>query len=162
VGANSGSGNVSIVEIAPQGPPAWKLTVIPAGKRTEGVDVSPDGKEAWAANKNDGGGGATIFDLPANQVKQTIDLHTKHANRLHFTPDGKYGLLLDREGEELLIIDAATREVAKRVRFEEKAGQSLTAWDFSVAPHSSRAVVTVNVGSNPTRYREDGQVNRAD
>jgi len=38
------------------GPPQadWDETVIPVGRGAEGFDVSPNGKEIWAANAQDG------------------------------------------------------------------------------------------------------------
>src|ERR1035441_8486470 len=40
----------------PGGPPPadWDETVVPVGRGAEGFDVSPDGKELWAANAQDG------------------------------------------------------------------------------------------------------------
>ena len=32
----------------------WNETVIPVGKGDEGFDVSPDGRELWTANAQDG------------------------------------------------------------------------------------------------------------
>jgi YVTN family beta-propeller protein len=32
----------------------WTMTHVPVGKGPEGFDVSPDGKELWAANSHDG------------------------------------------------------------------------------------------------------------
>src|SRR6202041_3009491 len=70
------------------GPPAggprltWEVTNVPAGNGVEGFDVSPDGKEIWAANARDGT--VTIIDLANKKATQTIPVPVKGANRLKF------------------------------------------------------------------------------
>jgi YVTN family beta-propeller protein len=100
----------------PGGPPPppggdWKLTVIPVGRGSEGVDVSPDGKEAWVANAGDGT--VSIIDIAAKAVVDTLAVNVPGANRLKFTPDGK--LVLVTPGSALVILDAATRKEVKRL-----------------------------------------------
>jgi YVTN family beta-propeller protein len=77
----------------PMGPPPappggdWNETVIPVGRGSEGFDVSPDGKEAWVANAQDGT--VSVIDIGAKKVTATLDANARGANRLKFTPDGK-------------------------------------------------------------------------
>ena len=77
----------------PQGPPApdWEQTVIKVGNGPEGFDVSPDGKEVWVANSQDGT--VSIIDPVAKKVTQTLAADARGANRLKFTPDGKLALI---------------------------------------------------------------------
>src|SRR5579862_3552399 len=51
--SNIQSGTISIFEHAGAAGD-WRQTVVPVGKGVEGFDVSPDGKELWAANAGDG------------------------------------------------------------------------------------------------------------
>ena len=101
----------------PPGPPPappggdWQLTVIPVGSRAEGFDVSPDGKEAWIANAGDGT--ISVIDIAAKRVVATLNADAQGANRLKFTPDGKLALV--SAGPALVILDAATRKVVKRL-----------------------------------------------
>ncbi len=69
----------------------WNETVIPVGKGDEGFDVSPDGRELWTANAQDGT--LSIVDLTARTVTATLDAKVPGANRLKFTPDGKLVLI---------------------------------------------------------------------
>jgi YVTN family beta-propeller protein len=78
------------------GPRPWRATHIAVGKGPEGVDMSPDGKEVWAAHSRDGG--VSIIDTTTNKVKETIPQLTKRSNRLKFTPDGKRVLISDPRG----------------------------------------------------------------
>lgn len=95
------------------GPPGgdWKLTVIPVGHGSEGFDVSPDGKEVWVANAQDGT--VSVIDLAAKKVTATLAADVRGANRLKFTPDGK--LVLISAQSALVVLDAATHREVKRL-----------------------------------------------
>jgi YVTN family beta-propeller protein len=74
---------------APMGAPQtnWTETVIPVSNGAEGFDVSPDDKEIWVANAQDGT--ISIIDVASKKVVQTLDANLRGANRLKFTPGGK-------------------------------------------------------------------------
>jgi YVTN family beta-propeller protein len=91
----------------------WDETVIPVGRGAEGFDVSPDGKEIWAANAQDGT--ISILDFPGKKPLQTLNADVNGANRLKFTPDGKLVFVSTLSGSDLTVIDAATRKTIKRV-----------------------------------------------
>ncbi len=98
----------------PGGPPQgdWDETVIPVGRGAEGFDVSPDGKEIWAANAQDGT--ISIVDIAGKKVAQTLAANVGGANRLKFTPDGKLVLVSTLSGPDLAVFDAASRREVKR------------------------------------------------
>ena len=114
----------------------WNETVIPVGKGPEGFDVSPDGREIWAAHSRDGG--VSIIDLEQKKVVGTIDLKTKRSNRLKFTPDGKLALVTDLDAGELLVLDVASRAVTKRIPLGKMVEGIL------MQPDGARAYVAVN------------------
>jgi YVTN family beta-propeller protein len=99
----------------PGGPPQpdWQETIVPVGRGAEGFDVSPDGKEIWAANAQDGT--ISVLDFAAKKVIQTVDANVNGANRLKFTLDGKLVLVSTLNGPDLLVIDAGTRRTVKRI-----------------------------------------------
>ena len=110
---NIGSSSISILE-RPQNPnQPWNVTTIPVGRGPEGFDVSPDGRELWAAHSQDGG--VSIIDLEQKKVTATLDLQTKRSNRLKFTPDGKLALISDLDAGEVLVVDVPTRKVTKKI-----------------------------------------------
>ena len=137
---NVNSGTVSILErvaLPPMGPPPgmkppsgmqpppgppggnqprmdWNQTVIPVGKGDEGFDVSPDGRELWTANAQDGT--ISVVDLTTRKVAATLDSKTFGANRLKFTPDGKLVLISMLGGSDLVFYDVASRKEYKRVK----------------------------------------------
>lgn len=91
----------------------WEETVVPVGHGAEGFDVSPDGSELWAANAGDGT--ISVIDLAAKKVIQTIAAEVKSANRLKFTPDGKRVLVSMLNGPDVVVLDAATKTVVKKI-----------------------------------------------
>ena len=110
----SNIGSDTICEIEPgSGRSGWNVTAIPVGKGPEGFDLSPDGKEVWSANSGDGT--VSIIDASTKKMTQTVDVKTKHSNRLKFTPDGKLALISDPPAGELVIVDVASRTVRKRL-----------------------------------------------
>jgi YVTN family beta-propeller protein len=97
----------------PGGQGDWNETVVPVGRGAEGFDVSPDGKEVWAANAQDGT--VSIIDAAAKKVTETLQANVTGANRLKFTPDGKHVFVSTLRGPDLTILDAATRKEVKRL-----------------------------------------------
>jgi YVTN family beta-propeller protein len=135
--ADVNSDTVTILERAKGGDVSgWTMTHVPVGKGPEGFDVSPDGRELWAANSHDGT--ISVVDIGAKKVLETLSLGTKFANRLKFTPDGKRVLVSDLGTGELVILDAAARRELKRISLGRGAAGIL------VAPDGSRAFVAVS------------------
>ncbi len=159
VTTNVSSGTVSIIDLEPlhmPGPPPgmhppsgtpmqppgprggsmhrmdWNETVVPVGHGSEGFDVSPDGKEIWVANAGDGT--ISVIDYPQKKVVQTLAVNARGANRLKFTPDGK--LVLVSSGPELVVLDASSRKVVKRIPIGHGSGGVL------VQPDGARAFVS--------------------
>jgi DNA-binding beta-propeller fold protein YncE len=119
----------------PMGPPGgdWTQTVVPVGPGAEGFDVSPDGKELWTANAQDGS--VSIIDLAAKKSTQTLQAGMTGANRLKFTPDGKLVLISSLRGAGLAILDAATRKEIKRIPIERGAA------GIQMQPDGARAYI---------------------
>lgn len=147
--SNVNSDSITILERDKGGDVSgWTQTHVSVGKGPEGFDVSPDGKTLWAANSHDGT--VSVIDVAAKRVLQTLDLHTKFANRLKFTPDGKRVLISDLGNGDLLVLDAdSTREI-KRVSLGRGAAGVLVAGGGSrayVAVSPDDLVVVVDLGT---------------
>ena len=128
---NVTSGTVSVLEagaVPAMGPPPgsapgqpapppqgmdWNQTLITVGKGDEGFDISPDGRELWTANAQDGT--LSVIDLTSNKVVATIDAKIPASNRLKFTPDGKLVFITSLRGGDVVVYDAAARKEFKRV-----------------------------------------------
>ena len=132
--SNVDSGTVTAIEKSSD-PSGYTETNIPVGKAVEGIDISPDDKEVWAANAGDGS--VSIIDTATSKVTHTIDARTKHSNRLKFTPDGKLALISDPATGELVIVDTATRGITKMLKVGQGPGGIL------IVPDGSRAYVAL-------------------
>jgi len=162
--SNVSSGTISIIELIsspmggfgppPGNPPGntfvagqppgvprktWRVTNVPAGRGAEGFDVSPDGKQIWAANAQDAT--VTIIDAGSKTVTDTMSIPVRGANRLKFTPDGKQVLISGLGGgatNNLVVLDALTRKVIKS--FDLGGGSA----GIVIVPDGSRAYVAVS------------------
>lgn len=136
--ANIGSNTISLFERS--GGPSWKQTDIPVGKGPEGFDISPDGKELWAAHSRDGG--VSVINIADKRVIHTFGVQTKRSNRLKFTPDGRLVLITDLDAGNLLVLQRTTCKELKRVSLGHQPAGVL------ISPDSSRAYVAVTGDNN--------------
>lgn len=127
-GARNG-GSPGPPPLAPNGD--WQLTVIPVGQGSEGFDVSPDGKEVWVANAQDGT--VSVINIVAKKVVATLAANAQRANRLKFTPDGRHVLVT--AGSALVILNVATRKEVKRLTTVHGSG------GIQMQPDGARAYV---------------------
>jgi YVTN family beta-propeller protein len=198
--ANVNSGTISIIEQVmpsfppqggppgggpppgpgPGGPPpggprkTWKITSVPSGRGSEGFDVSPDGKQIWAGNAQDGT--VTVIDVASKKAVETFPVSVNHANRLKFTPDGKRVLISGlgggppgsasaSKGSNLAVIDAATHKEIKQLSLGGGAAGILIVADGSrafvaVSEKDKVAVIDLKTleiaGEIPTGRQPDG------
>jgi YVTN family beta-propeller protein len=158
---NMGSNSVSIIDRA-VGSDA-KQTLVGVGKGPEGMDLTPDGRQLWSANAEDGT--VSIVDIAQRKLVKTFDIGTRRSNRLKFTPDGALALVSDLVAGELIVIDVRDQSVRKRIA----VGRGPTG--VLVVPDGSRAYVAAStdnklaiidlktlavVGSVPTGTNPDG------
>jgi YVTN family beta-propeller protein len=167
--SNVSSGTISIIRIRTQtfgpppgpggrspgagGPPppgprkVWEVTNVPAGKGSEGFDISPDGRQIWAANAQDGT--ITVIDVASMKARETFAVAVEGANRLKFSLDGHYVLVsglgafgpaAHPGGNNLVVLDAATHRLVKA--FQLGGGSA----GILMEPSGARAFVAVNQG----------------
>ncbi len=117
------------------GPPGgeWDETVIAVGRGSEGFDVSPDGKELWVANAQDGT--VSIVDIAAKKVTETLQTNMQGANRLKFTPDGKRVFI---SGPGVAVVDVDSHKEVKRLDLGRGAA------GIQMQPDGSHAYVACN------------------
>jgi len=137
--ANTESNTISAFDRAPE-PLDWEQTVIQVGKRPQGIDMSPDGKEVWTANIADGT--VSIIDAATKKVKETLPLGLTHPIRLKFTLDGKRVIICDDAGNAVVMVDAVTRREMKRM----SPGRSPEG--MMIAPDGVHAYVAVTKDNN--------------
>jgi YVTN family beta-propeller protein len=137
--SNVSSATLSIIDrISRQAPNGahqddWDETVVPVGRGAEGFDVTPDGKQIWAANAQDGT--ISVLDAAGKKVIDTLNANVRSANRLKFTPDGSLALVSTLGGPDLVILDAKTRREVKRLKIGRGAA------GIQIQPDGARAYV---------------------
>ena len=120
----------------PGGPPPredWDETVIAVGRGAEGFDVTPNGKELWSANAQDGT--ISILDLAAKKVTQTLNANIQSANRLKFTPNGKMAFISALRLPDAVVFDVTERKEVKRIKIGRGAA------GIQMQPDGSRVFV---------------------
>ncbi|HXY48831.1 MAG TPA: cytochrome D1 domain-containing protein [Terriglobales bacterium] len=175
--SNVNSGTISIIEKTSSGgfsadrtggagpeKSDWDETVIQTGRGTEGFDVSPDEKELWSADAQDGT--VSIIDLATKKVVRTLQANVKGANRLKFTPDGRFVLVSTLfGGGDLAVFDTSSRRELKRVKVGRGAAGILLSPEgtrayVACSPDNYVAVIDLKtlevVGHIDTRRQPDG------
>ena len=151
---NVNSGTLSVLDRSMQSPgappppgfrpqppiPQWHQTVIPVGLGDEGFDLSPDGRELWTANAQDGS--ISIVDPASLRVTATLRLGLTRANRLRFTPNGRYALVSRLNSGNLTMIDTRTRSIARLIPVGTAAEGVL------IQPDGSRAFIACSPDNN--------------
>lgn len=136
--SNIAGNSIAIFERAGVG--AWRETVVPVGQGPEGFDLSPDGKQIWAANSRDGS--VSVIDVATKRVVNTFNIRTKRSNRLKFTPDGRLVLVSDLDTGDLIVLERETRKDVKRIN----VGKGLAG--ILITPDSARAYCAATGDNN--------------
>jgi DNA-binding beta-propeller fold protein YncE len=145
--------SASASRFAPAADSDWTITSVKVGDSAddfEGFDVSPDGRELWAASPR---GKIAIVDTVSKTLAQTIDASgVAGANRVKFTTDGKRVLISRLSGRggtgatvggNIVVYDARTRAEIKRIDAGGGVGGLLMQPDGTRAYGSSRTGVVV-------------------
>src|SRR5215467_12931204 len=132
--SNIGSDSITVVQRGSD-PLVWNAANVSVGKGPEGGDISPDGREYWAANSGDGT--VSIIDIATRRVEQVLNVEVNRSNRLKFTLDGKLVLISDLANNALVVVDAASRKVVKRLSLGRQPEGIL------IAPGGSHAYLAV-------------------
>jgi len=128
-------GTVSIISKSASGNmDKWEETVVPASKGAEGFDVSLKNSELWTVARDNGE--IYIIDITSKKIKTTIDAKAFGADRLKFTPDGKWALISSLSSGTLSIFDTETHKEIKKINVGHGAAGIL------VDPNGSRAFVS--------------------
>jgi len=144
--ANMGSSTISIIERRADG--SARQSTVTVGQAPEGLDLSPDGRQLWAANT--AGGNISVIDVATKRLVKTFDVGTRRSNRLKFTPDGTLVLVSDLTAGELVVVDVASQTVKTRLPIGRGASGILVVPDGSrayVAAASERKLVIVDLKS---------------
>ena len=108
--ANIGGGTVSQLDLAT----GTRVRTVRTGRGPEAIDVTPDGRELWVADRQLN----TIGVRDARTLDSLATLPTgAFPNRLRFTPDGRTALVSNAAAGTLSVYDVPTRALRGTVAF---------------------------------------------
>src|SRR5262249_36922230 len=85
---------------------------VETGKGAEGIDVTPDGREIWVANR----GANTISVIEAKTLKVVFTIKaSEFPLRVKLTPDGQRAVVSFTGSGDVGLYDVATRTESKRI-----------------------------------------------
>jgi YVTN family beta-propeller protein len=101
---NTVSGSVSEIDRS-----SGEVKVLSTGPGTEGIAISPDGKEVWAASRLDDK--ISIISTATDTIVAAFPSGGKGPKRMDFTPDGKQVWVTNPSSNQTTIFDARAREL---------------------------------------------------
>jgi YVTN family beta-propeller protein len=101
---NTVSGSVSVIDRL-----TGEVKVVSTGPGTEGIAISPDGKEVWAASRLDDR--ISIISTATDAVVAAFPSGGKGPKRMDFTPDGSQVWVTNPASNQATVFDAHAREL---------------------------------------------------
>jgi YVTN family beta-propeller protein len=101
---NTVSGSVSVVDRS-----TGEVKVVATGPGTEGIAISPDGKEVWAASRLDDK--ISIISTVMDKIVAAFPSGGKGPKRMDFTPDGTQVWVTNPSSNQTTVFDARAREL---------------------------------------------------
>jgi len=131
---NTVSGTVSAI-----GKTTGAVKVIATGPGTEGIAISPDGREVWAASRLDDK--VEVISTASDTITATFPSGGAQPKRMAFTPDGAQVWVTNYKTNQVAVFDARTRELLGRVSAEAAPS------GVDISPDGKSAYVT-NANAN--------------
>ncbi len=101
---NTVSGSVSVIDRS-----SGEVKVVKTGPGTEGIAISPDGKEVWAASRLDDK--ISIISTATDAIVAAFPSGGKGPKRMDFTPDGTQVWVTNPSSNQATVFDARAREL---------------------------------------------------
>jgi DNA-binding beta-propeller fold protein YncE len=131
---NIGSGTATAIDLVT----GRKLLDVPTGAGSEGLALTPDGRELWVAARADGH--VAVVDTAALEVRARLPLPGIPI-RVAITPDGRTALVTCAGTAELVAFDVETRAERSRVKVNVPLAPGASVRTFArLAPGSALPV----------------------
>ena len=101
---NTVSGSVSVIDRT-----SSEVKVVSTGPGTEGIAISPDGKEVWAASRLDDK--ISVISTATDTIVAAFPSGGKGPKRMDFTPDGTQVWVTNPSSNQTTVFDARAREL---------------------------------------------------
>jgi YVTN family beta-propeller protein len=126
---NTVSGSVSVIDRS-----TGEAKVISTGPGTEGIAISPDGKEVWAASRTDAK--ISVISTATDAIVASFSSGGKSPKRLEFTPDGSQVWVTNSGSSQTTVFDAHSRALIESVATSKDPS------GVSISPDGRRAYIT--------------------
>ncbi|MFD1293683.1 beta-propeller fold lactonase family protein [Lutibacter holmesii] len=105
---NTYSGSVSVINLDLD----KVIKIIPCGKGTEGIDITPNGKEVWVTNIKENT--ISIINTETNKITHTLPTG-QESYRLKFSVDGNYCLVPNSRDGTISVYHTSTKKQIKTI-----------------------------------------------
>jgi YVTN family beta-propeller protein len=126
---NTVSGTVSVIDRS-----SGEVKVLATGPGTEGIAISPDGKEVWAASRIDAK--ISIISTATDTIAASFPSGGKSPKRMDFTPDGSQVWVTNSGSSQTSVFDARARELIESLTTSKDPS------GVSISPDGRRAYIT--------------------
>jgi YVTN family beta-propeller protein len=106
--ANPAGGDVTVIDRE-----ADSVRTIQTGPSTEGIDVSPDGREAWVGSN--ARSTLSVIDAATDKVVASFSSGGQVPIRVKFSPDGKQVWVSNNGSRTVTVLDARSRKVVDTI-----------------------------------------------
>jgi YVTN family beta-propeller protein len=140
---NTVSGSVSVIDRATS-----NVKVVPTGPGSEGIGMSPDGKEVWVGIRTDGE--VAVISTASDEIVATFESGGKGPSRLRFTPDGKEVWVSNSSSNQMAVFDARERKMLARLDMPDGPSGMVFSPDgrhLYVADMRDNEVTVIDVGA---------------
>jgi YVTN family beta-propeller protein len=110
---NINSGSVSVINLEQN----KVIKIIPCGKGTEGIDITPDGGEIWVTNNKEES--ISVINTKTYQITDTLATG-KEPLRLKFSIDGKYCMVPNSSDGTISVYDTYSKKQIKTISIPGK------------------------------------------
>jgi YVTN family beta-propeller protein len=110
---NINSSSVSVIDLVKE----KVIKIIPCGKGTEGIDITPDGMEIWVTNNREGT--ISVINTDTYQITATLDTG-KEPLRLKFSIDGKICMVPNSSDGTISVYDRYSKRQIKTISIPGK------------------------------------------
>ena len=137
---NTVSGSVSVIDRG-----TGEVKILATGPGTEGIAISPDGKEVWAASRADAK--IEIISTATDSIETSFPSGGKGPKRMAFTPDGAQVWITNDGSNQATVFDARSRELLANLTLSKAPS------GVSISSDGSHAFIT-NANANELTFIE--------
>lgn len=130
--ANEASASLSVIDVTTRA--VVDSIPLPNDFFPHGLDITPDGTQAWVTSKTNRNATVLVVDL-ATKKYQTTPLLGNSYIKVKLTPDGSQAWVVSDFDNSVTVVDTATRTIVTTIR------NIPNAWDLVINPTGTRVYI---------------------